>query len=175
MLSAKSVFLFAILALFNIVAAQVPPACLLAAVNTQKNPADVKTLCEGASKDVQEALMKACDSNNLRKAQNAYQTACKQAGIDVSMISAPASANSTTSLAPSGTGSANSTASRPGTATATGGVSGPGSSSGPGVGPRPSGTRTGGPAMTTSNAGSSLKSGSLAAAALAAMLGAIAV
>ncbi len=71
-------FLFAVRAL-----ADVPPACLLSAVNTQDNPTDFSSLCGDEATDVQKAINSLCTSTNKSAAQSAFIATCSSAGSSV--------------------------------------------------------------------------------------------
>jgi len=64
-----------------------PPACLLAAINTQENPADTKTIC-GKASDVQKTIQSVCPSGDQSAALSAFAETCKAAGITVPTPSA---------------------------------------------------------------------------------------
>ncbi|EXJ77788.1 hypothetical protein A1O3_10017 [Capronia epimyces CBS 606.96] len=87
-----------ILALFAAalgVLADVPPACLLNAVNTQDNPSDLSAICGKEATDVQKAIASICGSNQS-VAQSAFIATCSGAGSSV----APYTATSTSSKGP---------------------------------------------------------------------------
>ena len=73
-----SVFAFAVRVL-----ADVPPACLLAAVNTQDNPADLSAVCGKEAPDVQHAIASLCSGDSQSIAQSAFIATCSSAGSSV--------------------------------------------------------------------------------------------
>ncbi|KIW52948.1 hypothetical protein PV05_08555 [Exophiala xenobiotica] len=84
-------FLFAVRAL-----ADVPPACLLSAVNTQDNPTDFSSLCGDEATDVQKAINSLCTSTNKSAAQSAFIATCSSAGSSVAPYTATSAATTTT-------------------------------------------------------------------------------
>lgn len=64
------------------VLADVPPACLLQAVNTQDNPSDLAAVCGNEALDVQKAIASLCD-NSQAVAQSAFISTCSGAGSSV--------------------------------------------------------------------------------------------
>lgn len=137
--------LFFPIAVFAVrVLADVPPACLLSAVNTQDEPSDLAAICGSDAVEVQEAIASLC-SDNASVAQSAFISTCSAAGSSV----APYTATGTSSA----TGTARTTGS---SATQTSNASG-GSAS-----------NTAGGASATGNAAADVKQvGSFAAAAIA--------
>lgn len=147
MFAAKSTIIFAFLALANVIVATVPPACLLAAVNTQDNPADLTKICGSESLSMQREIVTACDQDKIADALQAFAKACSDAGKKVSLIDIA-------TLTPSETHSGSTHA------TATSQTTGTGSLSGAGASP-----------SKTGSAGSTNKADSLAVAAVAAIVG----
>ncbi|KAK5370395.1 hypothetical protein LTR20_010187 [Exophiala xenobiotica] len=84
-------FLFAVRAL-----ADVPPACLLGAVNTQDNPTDLSSLCGNEATQVQKAINSLCTSTNKSAAQSAFIATCSSAGSSVAPYTATATSAATT-------------------------------------------------------------------------------
>ena len=81
MVAIKSAVLFALFSFAaNVIAT--PPACLLAAVNGNDDPSDLKSLCGDGAKDIQSALAQGCGSN-ADSAQKAFIASCKEADITV--------------------------------------------------------------------------------------------
>ncbi|EEH37400.1 hypothetical protein PAAG_07681 [Paracoccidioides lutzii Pb01] len=117
MLAAKSIFVVALLALFNIVFA-IPPGCLISAVNTQKDPADLKSVC--ANKNVQKEILRLCPDNKVKEALNSFSTSCAEAGHKVSLID--------TSSKPTGSQSTSAPTGATGSGSGSGGPDGKGSS-----------------------------------------------
>jgi len=85
MMFSKSTVLATILAVTQ-VAVATPPACLLAAVNTQQDPSDLSTVCKAP--EVLSTLKSACH-DEYSTALTAYKSICKGAGITVSAPSTP--------------------------------------------------------------------------------------
>jgi len=121
MFAAKSTIIFAFLALANIVVA-VPPACLLAAVNKQENPADLAKICGSDSMSVQRDIVSVCDQSDISKALQAFAQTCGDAGKKVSLIDTATltpsatrsgSAVATGTFKPTGTGTLSGTAASP--------------------------------------------------------------
>ncbi|EXJ86030.1 hypothetical protein A1O1_06399 [Capronia coronata CBS 617.96] len=138
--------------------ADVPPACLLSAVNTQDDPGDLAAVCGKEATDVQKAIASICGANQS-VAQSAFIATCSGAGSSVAPYTATStSSNSLTSgtssssgtiYVTSGTGGAAATA----TATVTGSASATSSTGG---------------SSATGNAAADVKQvGSFAAAAIA--------
>ncbi|PSK34586.1 hypothetical protein B9Z65_8912 [Elsinoe australis] len=92
---AKTSFIFAAFAVAaQLASAQTPPACLLAAVNTNQNPADVNAICKKSS-EMGDKLNDMC-GDNLDSAQKAFTSICKNAGVAVTLsASSSASASAT--------------------------------------------------------------------------------
>lgn len=75
--------LFLPIAFFAVrVLAEVPPACLLSAVNTQDEPSDLAVICGKEAEDVQEAIASLCTAN-ASAAQSAFISTCSAAGSSV--------------------------------------------------------------------------------------------
>jgi len=104
---AKVATAFGLFAIAAQVAVATPPACLIAAVNTQSDPSDVKTVCTSGASDVQSYMSDKC-GDNLDAATSAWTSYCKDAGVTVS------SSSSSSSSSASATGSSSSTASATG-------------------------------------------------------------
>ncbi|KAL8733354.1 MAG: hypothetical protein Q9166_002178 [cf. Caloplaca sp. 2 TL-2023] len=96
---AKSTLLVALFAASaQLVAANVPAACLLEAVNTQPNPVDTAALCGKDSSKVQSEIKNACKtSEHLKAAQQAYSDICNAAGKTVSTSADSSSSTSSSS------------------------------------------------------------------------------
>ncbi|MCJ1361587.1 hypothetical protein MMC16_000687 [Acarospora aff. strigata] len=120
MFAAKSTLFFALFAVSTRLAvAAVPPACLLAAVNTQPNPADLNTICGSDASKVQGQISKLCGSNT-DAAMSAFSSTCSAAGKTVSsMASSTSSTGSSSASATSGSSSATTT---PASASGSGGA-----------------------------------------------------
>ncbi|KAL9115571.1 MAG: hypothetical protein Q9187_007274, partial [Circinaria calcarea] len=96
MFAAKSILFFALLATSAHVAVAAPPACLLAAVNTEPKPGDLDTVCGVNASKVQSQIQSLC-GDNTSAAMDAFKSVCAAAGKTVRFA--------TTTLG-SGTGSA---------------------------------------------------------------------
>ncbi|KIX08167.1 uncharacterized protein Z518_02823 [Rhinocladiella mackenziei CBS 650.93] len=84
------------------VLADVPPACLLNAVNTQDEPGDLSAICGDDAIDVQEAIASMC-GDNQSVAQSAFLSTCSAAGSSVAPYTATSTSESQTTGASSGT------------------------------------------------------------------------
>jgi len=93
----KSTFLFAFFAISRLALAT-PPACLLAAVNTQDDPTDMQSICGHNASDLQSFLNKNC-GDNKKAALSAFSDVCQSAGITVHEATASASASDESSTA----------------------------------------------------------------------------
>lgn len=83
----KASFVLPFLALVaRFVYAQVPPACLLSAVNTQDEPGDLAAVCGDDAEDVQVAIASLCSGDNKSVAQAAFISTCSAAGSSVGML-----------------------------------------------------------------------------------------
>ncbi|KAL2355612.1 hypothetical protein BJ546DRAFT_971143 [Cryomyces antarcticus] len=118
---AKSSIIFAVLAISAKLAVATPPACLLAAVNVQSDPADLKAVCGNAT-SVESTISNICGSN-VQPAMSAFSSVCKSAGMTVPPIStAPTASISTTasdSISATSTDSSSASATISSSATAT--------------------------------------------------------
>ncbi|CAK3865903.1 Hypothetical predicted protein [Lecanosticta acicola] len=102
---AKLATVFTLLALSAHVAVATPPACLIAAVNTQDDPSDLKSVCGDGASVVKKYISSNCgDSQDA--ANSAFMDVCKDAGVTVS-----SSASSSGTATKSATKSASSSAS----------------------------------------------------------------
>ncbi|KAK3067231.1 hypothetical protein LTR53_016018 [Teratosphaeriaceae sp. CCFEE 6253] len=80
---AKTTTLFAAFALATRLVVATPPACLIAAVNTQPNPAALKAVCSGSNATaVADYICKNC-SSNAAAALSAFAGVCS--GVDVTI------------------------------------------------------------------------------------------
>lgn len=105
---AKASTLLAVFAVAARVAASSPPACLLAAVNTCENPADIKNICSKESDKVTSYLTKNC--GDYEDAANKwFKETCEDAGETISGGSSNSSSSSTASHSGSKTASASGT------------------------------------------------------------------
>ncbi|KAF5869860.1 putative gpi anchored cell wall protein [Botrytis fragariae] len=105
-----------------------PPACLLAAINVQSDPSDLKALCGTLEDAVAGNITDKCSGDNYKEAVSSYQATCFEgAGVNITITSSSASATGTNTASISGSGSASATATGSG-AKATGTASATGSS-----------------------------------------------
>ncbi|KAL8744920.1 MAG: hypothetical protein Q9190_002901 [Brigantiaea leucoxantha] len=102
MFASKSTLFAAIFALSTGLVAAAPPSCLLAAVNTESNPADLPTICGPHSSKVKAELKKLCNEN-VDAAMEAFNDVCKSVGKPQSSDSSPSSTSLDPTL-PSATG-----------------------------------------------------------------------
>ncbi|KAF2100701.1 hypothetical protein NA57DRAFT_74299 [Rhizodiscina lignyota] len=152
MLFSKTIALAAI-ALFQIAAA-IPPACLLGALNSQQNLGDIKGICSNGASDIQKGIAQLCGDNS-DAAMKSFADTCKQvAGVSVSTAaSSTESGSKTASGSHSATGTSSVDVLNPS-------ASGTGSGSG-------SGSATGSAAATGTGAAGRNTAGSFAAVAMA--------
>ncbi|TEY55712.1 hypothetical protein BOTCAL_0230g00050 [Botryotinia calthae] len=86
-----------------------PPACLLAAINAQSDPSDLKALCGTLENAVTGNITDKCSKDTYKEAVSSYQATCfESAGVNITITSSSASATGTktASLSASGSGSA---------------------------------------------------------------------
>ncbi|OBT86344.1 hypothetical protein VE02_03798 [Pseudogymnoascus sp. 03VT05] len=140
-------FFFVAIAAFARVALATPPACLIAALGEQSNPADIPTLCKSGLDAFYGNITEKCSGDNKAAAVKIYSSTCLASGVTItlptstSMTSAPTQTGSN-----SGSGSSSDSAS--------------GTSAAPAAN-NAAATTTGGTASPTgTGAGSSLKAGS---------------
>ncbi|KAF4627136.1 hypothetical protein G7Y89_g11016 [Cudoniella acicularis] len=109
MYASSTLILGAIMALARVVVAT-PPACLLAALQSQSNPADLKSLCGTLQSAMQGNITAKCSGDALSAAVSAYSATCLSSeSVTISFTSASSSSSS---------GTASATATSPGSATA---------------------------------------------------------
>jgi hypothetical protein len=84
MFASKGAILVSFFALSSSVLAT-PPACLLAAVNQQQNPADLSSVCGSNGHQVQQAIASICGSN-VAVAESAFAATCSSAGHKVGKL-----------------------------------------------------------------------------------------
>ncbi|KAL9068863.1 MAG: hypothetical protein Q9157_006367 [Trypethelium eluteriae] len=101
---AKASLVFALFAASAQVAFAVPPSCLLDAINTQPNSADLKSICGKNAGAVKSAITSGCGSN-IDDAMSAFKKVCP--GVDPT--DGGNSTSTTSSLGASGTGSSGGT------------------------------------------------------------------
>ncbi|OCL13881.1 hypothetical protein AOQ84DRAFT_351781 [Glonium stellatum] len=99
----KSTFVLAFFAIAKLATAT-PPACLLAAINTQDDPSKVSDICK--SSKMEPTIISYC-GDNTQQALSDFASVCKGVGVTVS--SAAPSASGTLSAKSSGTASKNAT------------------------------------------------------------------
>jgi len=97
----KSAFVLAFFVISKLATAA-PPACLLAAINTQDDPSKVSEICKSST--IEPTIISYC-GNNTQQALSDFASVCKGLGITVSSV-AP-SASGTLSAKSSGTVSMN--------------------------------------------------------------------
>ncbi|TGO12831.1 hypothetical protein BTUL_0081g00070 [Botrytis tulipae] len=107
-----------------------PPACLLAAINVQSDPSDLKALCGTLEQAVAGNITDKCSGDNYKEAVSSYQATCFEgAGVNITITSSSASATGTNTASTSGSGSGSASATATGSgAKATGTASATGSS-----------------------------------------------
>jgi hypothetical protein len=76
----RTLFTATLFALTSFSAAAAPPGCLLGAVNTYADPADVKAVCQ--SKDATQTIQKFC-GDATKDALSAFADICMGAGVKV--------------------------------------------------------------------------------------------
>jgi len=87
MFASKTAILLFLFTLWSSVLAT-PPACLLAAVNQQPNPANLTAVCGGSNgRKVQQAIASLC-GNNVAVAESAFAATCSSAGVTVASYTA---------------------------------------------------------------------------------------
>ncbi|KAF7924796.1 hypothetical protein EAE99_006273 [Botrytis elliptica] len=131
-----------------------PPACLLAAINVQSDPSDLKALCGTLEHAVTGNITDRCSGDKYKEAVSSYQATCFEgAGVNITITSSSASATGTNTASISGSGSASASAS----ATATGsGAKATGTASATGSSASATGSTTGASAATATGAAGAL-------------------
>jgi hypothetical protein len=76
----NTLFAATFLALTSFTVAAPPPGCLLGAVNSYKDPSDVKSVCE--AKDASKTIAKMC-GDDTKAALSAFADICNTAGVKV--------------------------------------------------------------------------------------------
>ncbi|CZR59689.1 uncharacterized protein PAC_09583 [Phialocephala subalpina] len=136
---ASSTFFTAILALAHIAVAATPPACLIAAMGAQSNPADLKALCGSLESQVYGNITEKCSGSAESAAISVYSATClASASVTISIPSSTSSSASTT-----GTGKTSTTG------TASGSATGSSTAKATGSGSSSTGTATGTAASAT--------------------------
>ncbi|KAK4496121.1 hypothetical protein PRZ48_012100 [Zasmidium cellare] len=107
---AKLTTAFALFAVAAQVAVAAPPACLLAAVNTQDEPSDMKAVCGTGASAVKKYISSNC-GDNADAANDAFEEQCKDAGVTVS-TSSSASKSGSASHSATGYGSSSASATK---------------------------------------------------------------
>ncbi|KAL9604971.1 MAG: hypothetical protein Q9219_000159 [cf. Caloplaca sp. 3 TL-2023] len=79
MYATKSALFLAIFAASTQIVAALPPACLLAAVNTESDPADLPTICGSHASKVTAQIKQLC-GDNTDAAMKAFKETCGSAG-----------------------------------------------------------------------------------------------
>ena len=155
----KTLFVAAFAALSQMVVAS-PPGCMLGAINTYKNPADIKAVCQ--TKDITNQIVKLC-GGQAQDALDAFADVCNGAGVTVS-TKLPTTASG--SASPTGTSASSSGTSGSANASNTGAASPTGNNGSPAA----SGTGSAAPAEASGGAATSLE---ISAVALLAGLGVV--
>lgn len=97
----KTSVVLALTGLLAELAVAAPPACLLAALNTQFEPWNLKDICGPSAEDVRSAIFEVCQGD-AEAAEAAFATQCEASGYTVDSIpSSTTSANSTESTSDS--------------------------------------------------------------------------
>ncbi|KAK0943421.1 hypothetical protein LTR48_004578 [Friedmanniomyces endolithicus] len=82
---AKSTTLLVLAALAARLVVATPPACMIAAVNTQPNPGALQAVCSGSNATaVVESICKNC-SSNAAAALSAFASVCSGAGVTIEL------------------------------------------------------------------------------------------
>ncbi|KAI4162565.1 MAG: hypothetical protein LQ342_003796 [Letrouitia transgressa] len=104
MFASKSAIFLSLVAISARLATAAPPSCLLAAVNTEPNPADLPTICGPHSSKVKAELRKLCNEN-VQAGLDAFDAVCKGVkGVkNADPSSSPSSSSSSDSDPPSST------------------------------------------------------------------------
>lgn len=129
-----------------------PPACLIAALQVQSNPADVASLCGTLQRQMEGNITEKCNGD-ANAVMSVYADTCKAKGVTISIPSSTSSSSKTGSASATSTGSGSS-ASTTGSGSSAAATSGSGSSGSSG-----SSTATGSAASASAtghNAGSAL-------------------
>ncbi|KAI1107415.1 hypothetical protein F4804DRAFT_199049 [Jackrogersella minutella] len=94
------------------VSAALPPACLLAALGVQDNPADLKAVCGDLQNAVAGNLTDSCHTDALPQAYEVYSSKCLAEGVTVAGLptSTSSGASSTGTASVTGSGSVSATA-----------------------------------------------------------------
>jgi len=104
---AKTTTLFALFSVATRFASAAPPACLLAAVNTQPQPSALEAVCSGSNAtEVENYICKHC-GNDAETAMSGFASVCSRAGIKID--ESASCDNSTSSSSSSSSSSASST------------------------------------------------------------------
>ncbi|OBT65354.1 hypothetical protein VE03_04661 [Pseudogymnoascus sp. 23342-1-I1] len=145
------------LAAFARVALATPPACLIAALGEQTNPADIPTLCKSGLDAFYGNITEKCSGDNKASAVKIYSSTCLASGVTITLptsTSSSASATSTSSKVDSNSDSASDSSSDSASATDSGSSAAPADNTA-------AATTSGSAASATgTGAGSSLKAGS---------------
>ncbi|KAF7855459.1 hypothetical protein EAF04_010201 [Stromatinia cepivora] len=89
-----------------------PPACLLAAVNEQATPSDLKALCGTLENAVVGNITEKCAKDTYEDAVSSYKSTCLEgAGVTITITSSSSSASATATGTNTASGSATATAS----------------------------------------------------------------
>ncbi|QDS76411.1 hypothetical protein FKW77_004067 [Venturia effusa] len=86
-----------------------PPPCLLAAVNTEPDPSNFKSICGDHASDVQKQIQSVCKGDDATAALTSFADTCKDNGVTVSSASSSSSTSEPTSSSESDSGMVDST------------------------------------------------------------------
>ncbi|KAL8650506.1 MAG: hypothetical protein Q9210_003781 [Variospora velana] len=79
---ARSIVFLVLLAASAQLVAALPPSCLIKAINTEPEPANLSVMCGSRASNVQAEIRKMC-SGNTDVAMKAYKQVCEDAGKTV--------------------------------------------------------------------------------------------
>ncbi|KAL5345993.1 hypothetical protein V496_04840 [Pseudogymnoascus sp. VKM F-4515 (FW-2607)] len=85
------------LAAFARVALATPPACLIAALGEQTNPADIPTLCKSGLDAFYGNITEKCSGDNKAAAVKIYSSTCLASGVTITLPTSTSSSSSPTS------------------------------------------------------------------------------
>lgn len=112
-----SLFLGSLMAAASVTAASSPPACLLATLGKQGNPADTKTLCQDLQDTILDNLTQKCDDDtSLSDAYEQFAAVCSDLGIKVNQLPSDAFQNERSKKKKGGSGGEEETETATGTA-----------------------------------------------------------
>ncbi|KFY23724.1 hypothetical protein V491_02431 [Pseudogymnoascus sp. VKM F-3775] len=151
-------FFFVALTALARVALATPPACLIAALGEQSNPADIPTLCKSDLDAFYGNITEKCSGDNKASAVKIYSSTCLANGVTITL---PTSTSTSKSSSPTETGSSSDSKSDSSSDSDSNSDSGSASASSTAPAENDATTTTGGASSpTATGAGSSLKAGS---------------